>query len=80
MASPSKKEVSPPNSTGIVPLNRRARSTKFILTAASLAAVFFLLYMDKDVSKLEILVPAILLFYNGPNVIQDTVNKKTDKQ
>lgn len=48
---------------------------KFILTAGSLLAVFVLLYVDKPVDKLEILVPAILLFYNGANVAQKHVMK-----
>lgn len=48
---------------------------KFLLTAGSLLAVFVLMYLDKPVDKLEILVPAILLFYNGANVYQKQVLK-----
>lgn len=80
MASPSKKEVSPPKHRELVPLRKRATSTKFILTAGSLLAVFFLVYTGKEVRQLEILVPAILLFYNGPNVTQDIMNKRTEKR
>ncbi len=59
------------------PFWKRTLSTKFLLTAGSLAATFYLLYVDKDVSRLEILVPAILLFYNGTNAVQDVVNNRT---
>lgn len=48
---------------------------KFLLTAGSLLAVFLLLFCNRDVSKLEIIVPAILLFYNGANVMQKHVLK-----
>lgn len=39
-------------------------------------AIFVLLFFDKDVSKLEILVPAILGFYGAANVYQDVQIKK----
>lgn len=61
-----------------VSLKQRARSTKTILTAGSLVAVFVLLALDKDVRALEVIVPAILLFYNSANVYQDVQNKKTE--
>lgn len=48
---------------------------KFILTASSLLAVFVLLFCNRDVSKLEIIIPAILLFYNSANVMQKHVLK-----
>lgn len=57
----------------------KALSTKFLLTAGSLTAVFALAYHGTDVSKLEVIVPAILIFYNGPNVMQDWVNRKKEK-
>jgi hypothetical protein len=48
---------------------------KFLLTASSLLAVFLLMYLDKPVDKLEIIIPAILLFYNTANVAQKHVLK-----
>lgn len=51
-------------------------SRKFILTAGSLLAVFLLSFCNRDVAKLEVLVPAILAFYFGSNVGQDWVTKR----
>lgn len=48
---------------------------KFILTAGSLSAVFVLMYIGRDVRQLEIIVPAILAFYYGANVMQKHVLK-----
>ena len=59
-----------------VPLRRRLLSTKTLLTLGSLAAVFILAAMGRDVRQLEVIVPAILLFYNTANVAQDVLNKK----
>ena len=39
--------------------------------------MFFLLYIGRDVTQLEVIVPSILLFYNGANVLQDVMNKRT---
>jgi hypothetical protein len=50
---------------------------KFILTAGSLSAVFALMYIGRDVRQLEIIVPAILAFYYGANVMQKHVLKGT---
>ena len=59
-----------------VPLRRRILSTKTLLTLGSLVAVFILAAMGRDVRQLEVIVPAILLFYNTANVAQDVLNKK----
>lgn len=59
-----------------VPLRRRLLSTKTLLTLGSLVAVFILAAMGRDVRQLEVIVPAILLFYNTANVAQDVLNKK----
>lgn len=61
------------------PLRERALSTKFLLTAGSLIAVFYMLYLDKAVDKLEILVPAILLFYSGVSATQDIMNRRSSQ-
>ena len=76
---PSKTSKSESSLHSYRPFWKRTLSTKLLLTAGSLFAVFYLLYVDKDVSKLEILVPAILLFYNGSNVAQDVMNKRTEQ-
>jgi high-affinity K+ transport system ATPase subunit B len=49
---------------------------RFLLTAGSLLAVFLLFLFDKDVSKLEIIIPAILAFYHGADAYE---NVKTQK-
>lgn len=54
-------------------------SRKFILTAGSLLAVFILSFCNRDVAKLELIVPAILAFYFGSNVGQDWVTKVKGK-
>lgn len=59
-----------------VPLRRRILSTKTLLTLGSLVAVFVLVGIGRDVRQLEVIVPAILLFYNTANVAQDVLNKK----
>lgn len=59
-----------------VPLRRRMLSTKTLLTLGSLVAVFILAAIGRDVRQLEVIVPAILLFYNTANVAQDVLNKK----
>ena len=59
-----------------VPLRRRLLSTKTLLTLGSLVAVFILAAIGRDVRQLEVIVPAILLFYNTANVAQDVLNKK----
>ena len=59
-----------------VPLRRRLLSTKTLLTLGSLVAVFVLVGIGRDVRQLEVIVPAILLFYNTANVAQDVLNKK----
>lgn len=76
--SPGKGEASPPLPSPYVylRLGERISSTKAIFTGLSLIAIFVLLYFDKDVSKLEILVPAILGFYGAANVYQDVQLKK----
>lgn len=51
-------------------------SRKFTITAGSLLAVFALVYLGKDVRSLEIIVPAILAFYHGGNVMQRWVESK----
>lgn len=60
-----------------VSLKKRLLSTKTLITIGSLIAVFFLLYIGRDVTQLEVIVPSILLFYNGANVLQDVMNKRT---
>jgi|JI10StandDraft_1071094.scaffolds.fasta_scaffold04029_4 hypothetical protein len=60
-----------------VSLKKRLLSTKTLLTIGSLIAVFFLLYIGRDVTQLEVIVPSILFFYNGANVLQDVMNKRT---
>ena len=42
--------------------------------------MFGLVAMGREVRQLEVIIPAILLFYNSANVIQDVMNKKTEKQ
>ncbi len=51
-------------------------SSKFVLTAGSLIATFALLGLGSDVRQLEIIVPAILLFYNSANVANDAFRRK----
>lgn len=53
---------------------------KFVLTALCLGAVFLLFAFGKDVSKLEIVIPAILAFYHAGNVTQDFVFRKRSEQ
>lgn len=77
IAQPSRNSNAKSSQSSDRPFWKRVLSTKLLLTAGSLFAVFYLLYLDKDVSKLEILVPAILLFYNGSNVAQDIMNKRS---
>ena len=82
--SPPKKAVSPPTVKRLPEdagrtLWQRILSTKLLLTVGSLVMVFWLAYKDKDVSKLDVLVPMILLFYNGPNVFQDVMNRRTEQ-
>ncbi len=52
------------------------KSSKFIITAGSLLAVFGLFAGGHDVRALEIIVPAILAFYNAGNVFQDAARRK----
>lgn len=52
------------------------KSSKFILTLACLAGVFLLAARGIDVRQLEIILPAILCFYNGANVAQDIARRK----
>ncbi len=63
-----------------VPLRRRLLSTKTLLTLGSLVAVFILAAIGRDVRQLEVIVPAILLFYNTANVAQDVLNKKNKSE
>lgn len=63
-----------------VPLRRRILSTKTLLTLGSLVAVFILAAIGRDVRQLEVIVPAILLFYNTANVAQDVLNKKNKSE
>lgn len=60
-----------------IPLRERITSTKTLLTMGSLIAVFVLMGIGRDVRQLEVIVPAILLFYNASNVYQDVQNTKT---
>ena len=53
----------------------RFLSTKFLLTLASLAGVFVLKVMGKSVDDLEVVLPAILAFYMGGNVMQSAVDR-----
>ena len=55
-------------------------SRKFALTALCLGAVFVLFGMGMDVSKLEIIIPAILAFYQAGNIAQDFVVGKQQQQ
>lgn len=52
------------------------RSTKFVLTFLCLTAVFGLTALGRNVSDLAILVPAILAFYIGGNVVQDVARSQ----
>jgi len=63
-----------------VSLKRRMLSTKTLLTMGSLIAIFALVGVGREVKQLEILVPSILLFYNGANAYQDVQRKKIDAQ
>jgi hypothetical protein len=46
------------------------------MTAGMLLGVFALKFKRIDVSDLSVVLPLILAFYTGGNVIQDYVNKK----
>lgn len=54
-------------------------STKLLMTAGMLLGVFALKFRNIDVSDLSIVLPLILAFYTGGNVMQDYVNKKYGK-
>lgn len=55
---------------------RRFASTKFILTAGSLATVFVFAWAGKPLGELAVLVPAILGMYMAGNVGQSAVDNK----
>jgi hypothetical protein len=52
------------------------RGKRFLLTAGSLLAVFMSFWFGYDVTKLEIIIPAILVFYHGTDAYE---NIKTQK-
>lgn len=58
---------------------QRFLSTKLLMTAGMLAGVFALKFKNIDVSDLSVVLPLILAFYTGGNVMQDYVNKKYGK-
>ena len=76
--SPGMKGASPPSPPTYVTLRKRLLSTKTLITVGSLTAVFVLAGIGRDVKQLEVIIPAILLFYNAANVTQDVMNKKTE--
>jgi len=51
-------------------------SSKFVLTAGSLIATFALVAIGRDVRQLELIVPAILAFYNAANIAGDMARRK----
>lgn len=55
---------------------QRFLSTKLLMTAGMLTGVFALKFKNIDVSDLSVVLPLILAFYTGGNVMQDYVNKK----
>lgn len=63
-----------------VSLKKRMLSTKTLITVGSLVAIFVLVGIGREVRQLEIIIPAILLFYNGSNVYQDVQNHKIAAQ
>lgn len=57
-------------------MKNRFASTKFLLTASSLAMVFFFAWFGKLSGDLAVLVPAILGMYMAGNVGQAAVDNK----
>lgn len=53
----------------------RFLSTKFLLTLACLVGVFVLKFSGKNVDDLAIVLPGILAFYVGGNVLQSAVDQ-----
>lgn len=56
------------------------KSTTFLLTSASLAGVFLGWGLGHDPHQLEVIVPAILLFYNTARVAKGHLDKKAAMQ
>lgn len=54
----------------------RFKSTKFLLTFGMLVGVFWLKGIGRDVSDLSLVLPLILGFYIGGNVMQDVLVKR----
>jgi hypothetical protein len=49
---------------------------RFVLTAGSLLAVFVLFMFKYDVTKLEVIIPSILLFYHGTDAWENAKKKE----